>query len=93
MGTRVSLLQQIRNDGAHVIQISQYAVIFLYAAIRLLYMNRNLPISAFFFIHILSIHSRPKVERENEGIVGGLRPDQEWDPSLFLTHTSTLQVQ
>lgn len=35
----------------------------------------------------------PKVERERGGIVDGLGQNQEWDPSLFLTHTSTLQVQ
>lgn len=32
-------------------------------------------------------------ERERRGIVDGLWQNQERDPSLFLTHTSTLQVQ
>lgn len=68
-------------------------IILVSAAIGPWYMNRNLPISAFFVIHIPSIHTGRKVERESGGIVGGLRPNQEWDPSLFLTHTSTLQVQ
>lgn len=65
---------------------------FVYAAIGPLDVNINLQF-VLFFHRFPSVHSGPKVERDSGGIVGGLRPNQEWERSLFLTHTSTLQVQ